>query len=69
MSFLKGPKVEKVKDIAVPDRSSAEVTAAAEDQRRQIAAASKASTWLTGGMGVPRNSQVYAASKLLAGTQ
>jgi len=67
MAFLK-PKTPKVNDISVPDRSSAEVTAAAEEQRRQIAAASKAQTWLTGGLGVPRTSQTYAASKLLAGT-
>ena len=68
MSFLKAPKMPAVKDIPVPDRSSTEVVAAADEQRRQIAAASKVSTWLTGGMGVPRSTQTYAASKLLSGT-
>lgn len=67
MSFLT-PKTPKVKDIPVPDRSSSEVTALAEEQRRAIAAKSKATSWLTGGLGVPRSSQKYAASALLSGT-
>lgn len=67
MSFLK-PKVPKVKDIPVPDRSDSEVQQAADDQRRVIAGKSKATSWLTGGMGVPRGTQSFAAAKLLSGT-
>lgn len=67
MSFLKAPKAPKVKDIPVPERSSSEVAAMADEQRRRIAEGSKASSWLTGGLGVPRASQNYAASALLSG--
>lgn len=67
MSFLT-PKVPKVKDVPVPDRSSSEVQAAADEQRRTISNKSKAMSWLTGGVGVPRASQTFAAAKLLSGT-
>jgi hypothetical protein len=67
MSFL-SPKVPKVKDIPVPDRSSSEVQQAADEQRRAITNKSKALSWLTGGVGVPRSSQTFAAAKLLSGT-
>jgi hypothetical protein len=67
MSFFKS-KTPEVKDIAVPSRSSSEVQMAAEEERRKIAASSKSVSWLTGGLGVPKSNQNYAASKLLSGT-
>lgn len=67
MSFLK-TKIPKVNDIPVPDRSDSEVQQAADDQRRAMASKSKATSWLTGGVGVPRNTQTFAAAKLLSGT-
>lgn len=68
MSFLKGPKVKDPKEIPVPDRSSTEVATAAEEQRRAVTNKSKAMSWLTGGVGVPRSTQNFAAAKLLSGT-
>jgi len=61
------PKMPKVKDIPVPSRTDAEVQQAAEEERRRQFAASRATGWLTGGLGVSRNQYSSAGAKLLSG--
>jgi len=65
--FGKAPKPEK--PPPTPNRTDSEVQAAADEQRRLIAQRTKATSWLTGGLGVPRNSDNYAsaATKMLGG--
>ena len=65
--FPKAPKPEK--PPPTPNRTDAEVQAAADEQRRLIASKTKATSWLTGGLGVPRSAANYAsaATKMLGG--
>lgn len=66
-SIFKKPKTPGVTNVAAPSRSDAEISAAAEEQRRRLAQSSSATSWLTGGSGVAQNAGNYAASKLLSG--
>lgn len=65
--FGKMPKPEK--PPPAPNRTDSEVQAAADEQRRLIASKTKAQSWLTGGLGVPRTASNYssAATKMLGG--
>lgn len=67
MSFLL-PKTPKVAaSPAIPQRNDEEVQSAADEQKRLLAAKTKATSWLTGGLGAPRTTSLYAGSKLLSG--
>ncbi len=61
------PKMPAVKDVPVPSRTDAEVQSAADEERRKQFAAGRASSWLTGGLGVGRGSVQTAGAKLLSG--
>jgi hypothetical protein len=64
--IFKTPKVKKPTMPAVPDRTDAEVAAAAEEERKRSIGA-RASSWLTGGLGVSRGSFSSAGAALLSG--
>lgn len=66
--LFKTPKMPKVEKIPVPNRTDAEVQAAADEERKR-SAASRASSWLTGGLGVPRGGFSSAGAQLLSGQQ
>ena len=61
------PKAPKVRDIAVPNRSSSEVQQAADEARRQANGDNVTNNWLTGGSGVSKNNSMYAAARMLTG--
>jgi hypothetical protein len=66
--LFKTPKMPKIDKPQVPLRSDAEVAAAAEDERKRQSA-TRASSWLTGGLGVPRGGFSSAGAQLLSGQQ
>ena len=61
------PKPKDPKEIPVPNRTSAQVQEAAEQQRQLQYVENSASNWLTGGLGVPDNKNKTSAVKLLGG--
>jgi len=66
--FGKTPKMPKPKTPPVPARTDEEVQAAADEERKRQFAAGKASSWLTGGLGVPKSATSSAGVKLLSGS-
>ncbi len=60
-------KMPKVKDIPVPTRSSEQVQRDADNQRQRVAGETSSVSWLTGGLGVPKNMQKFSAAQLLGG--
>lgn len=65
--LFKTPKMKDPKTPPIPSRTDADVQASADEERRRMFAGSKASSWLTGGLGVPRGSIQTAGAKLLSG--
>ena len=64
--IFKTPKVKKPEKVPVPSRTDDEVRAAAEEERRRMAG-SRASSWLTGGLGVPRGDIISSGARMLSG--
>jgi hypothetical protein len=60
------PKIKPTKVPFAPERSDADVTAAAAEMRRNTIG-KPSPAWLTGGLGVPNSSQNFSATQLLGG--
>lgn len=66
--LFKTPKMPKPKVVPVPSRTDDEVQAAADEERKRQFASGRATSWLTGGLGVPRGATASAGVKLLSGS-
>ncbi len=64
--LFKTPKAPKPEKVPVPTRSDEATQAAAEEERKKLAT-SRASSWLTGGLGVPRGSFASSGARMLSG--